>query len=45
VPPALDSNVWACYPYRPPPHGHPAVAIIQYANNDNPSTVRLRDPL
>ncbi|MFJ1974085.1 hypothetical protein ACIO93_36255 [Streptomyces sp. NPDC087903] len=45
VPPALDSNVWACYPYRAPPAGHPTVAVIQYADNDNPIIVRLVDPL
>ncbi|QJT04067.1 hypothetical protein G9272_30425 [Streptomyces asoensis] len=45
VPPALDSKVWACYPYRPPPDGHPAVAVIQYADNNNPSIMRLTDPL
>ncbi|MGW7610079.1 hypothetical protein ACWGKW_22910 [Streptomyces sp. NPDC054766] len=45
VPPALGSNVWACYPYRPPPDGHPSVAVIQYADNNNPSIMRLTNPL
>ncbi|MFE5596854.1 hypothetical protein [Streptomyces sp. NPDC056549] len=43
VPPAGTSQVWTCYPFRD--GGHPAVAVVQYGDNEKPVLVRLKDPL